>query len=235
MYTDPTVGGSLSWLLWFLGEVSFKWIPGTVIALTGTGNTNLIGTPPPIAPITAPVTTSDVVNYLASASDPIAYSALYHQWSVYITIVTIVCLAFAAITIYSLLRLRQIRLMERQKFASAAHTVAVHDVPRTHLRWRHILDEIATGAEQHWRLAILEADIMLGELLDTQGYKGETMGDKMRQVDRASFNTIDLAWEAHRVRNRIAHEGMSHLLNEREVRRVIGLYEKVFREFRVIE
>ena len=76
---------------------------------------------------------------------------------------------------------------------------------------------------------------MLNELLDVMGYKGETMADKMRGVDRASFNSIDLAWEAHKIRNRIAHDGSAHQLTARETRRVIALYEKVLKESRFIE
>jgi hypothetical protein len=234
MYGDPTIGGSLGSLLWFISDVAFRWIPGTVIALSGTGDPHVIGVPPMIAPITAPVSTSDVVAYLASATDPALYSVLYHDWNSYISFVTIVSLAFAAITTYSVIRLRQIRYMEHQRYLAAAHTVSARDVSRTQLRWQRIAEELASDAEQKWRLAILECDIMLGELLDSLGYKGETMGDKMRQVERADFNTIDLAWEAHRVRNKIAHEGAAHLLSAREARRVVSLYEKVFREFRVI-
>src|SRR5690348_7130507 len=100
MYGDPTIGGTLSYFVWFLGEVSFKWIPGTVIALTGTGDPNVVGVPPMLAPITAPVTTSDVVNYLASATAPNVYSVLYQDWNIYISFITIVCLVLAAITIY---------------------------------------------------------------------------------------------------------------------------------------
>ena len=233
MNGDPTVGGSLGWLVWFLGEVSFRWIPGTVIALIGGGDQSL-GTPPPLAPITAPVTTMDVTNYLASASDPTIYSVLYADWNAYTALATVVCLAFAAVTTYSIIRIRQIRHMEHQLFMATAHTVTARDISKTQLRWNHILEQLGTESEQNWRLAVLEADIMLNELLDIQGYKGETMGDKMRGVDRSSFNTIDVAWEAHRVRNKIAHEGMSHFMNAREVRRVIALYEKVFKEFRLI-
>ena len=68
---------------------------------------------------------------------------------------------------------------------------------------------------------------MLDELLTVQGYHGDTVGDKMKQVERSDFNTIDLAWDAHKVRNRIAHEGSEHDLNAREVRRVIALYPQL--------
>ena len=76
---------------------------------------------------------------------------------------------------------------------------------------------------------------MLNELLDVLGYRGETMADKMKQVDPAKFNGINLAWEAHRVRNALAHQGSMQELNAREARRVIELFEAVFREFRFVE
>jgi vacuolar-type H+-ATPase subunit H len=117
---------------------------------------------------------------------------------------------------------------------AAAHPVAEHDIPKARLRWDRILDEANSENDQNRRLAILEADIMLNELLDDLGYKGETLADKMRQVPKAQFNTIDLAWEAHRARNKIAHEA-GHEISAYEAKRIIGLYDKVFREFGFIE
>ena len=61
------------------------------------------------------------------------------------------------------------------------------------------------------------------------------MADKMRQVARGDFNTIDVAWEAHRARNAIAHQGIGAPLSSREAGRIISLYEKIFREFNFIE
>ena len=113
--------------------------------------------------------------------------------------------------------------------------MAAKDVSKTQLRWAKILEHARSDNEHDWRVAILEADILLNELLDIQGYKGETMADKMKQVDRAHFNTIDLAWEAHKVRNRVAHEGSAHALTSREARRVIGLYTEVLKEFGYVQ
>src|SRR3989338_4732588 len=109
------------------------------------------------------------------------------------------------------------------------------DVDKTRLRWDRVVEQASADSEHGWRLAILEADIMLNELLDLEGYRGETMADKMKQVDRARFNTIDYAWEAHKIRNQVAHEGAAFPLSAREVRRVIGLYESVFREFDLLK
>jgi hypothetical protein len=100
--------------------------------------------------------------------------------------------------------------------------------------WERIQSHINSPNPSDWRLAILEADIALDEILNKIGVPGDTIGDKLKNVERSDFTTIDSAWEAHRIRNRIAHEGADFDLNEREARRVIALYEQVFREFHYI-
>ena len=101
-------------------------------------------------------------------------------------------------------------------------------------KWERVLKRIESHNESDWKLAILEADIMLDELLDKSGYRGDSMSDKLKQVDKSDFNTIDFAWEAHKIRNMIAHEGSEFAINAREAQRVIKLYEQVFKEFKYI-
>ncbi len=235
MNGPETVGEGVGSIFHYLGELAFRWVPGTVMAVS---NPDAVGTSTPLfptTPITHPVTTSEVVQYLQTISQPGVYDDVYHRWDSFVAFSTVVSLICSALIIYCVIRIRQIRYLEAQKYKEAAHTVTARDIPKTQLRWNRIVTEATSDNEQQWRLAILEADIMLNELLDMQGYKGETMGDKMRGVERGDFNTIDIAWEAHRVRNRIAHEGQAHILTDREVRRVIGLYERVFREFHLIK
>jgi hypothetical protein len=88
--------------------------------------------------------------------------------------------------------------------------------------------------ESDWRLAVLEADLILEDMLEKIGYPGATIGDKLKGIERSDFNTIDQAWEAHRTRNLIAHEGGDFRITNREARRVVGLYEQVFKEFHFI-
>ena len=88
--------------------------------------------------------------------------------------------------------------------------------------------------ENDWKLAIIQADIMLSDILDTLHLPGDTMVDKMKAIERSDFTTIDLAWEAHKIRNQIAHEGSDFPLNQREARRVVELYRRVFEEFKII-
>jgi hypothetical protein len=169
------------------------------------------------------------------AAAPEAYANLFQQWSTFVALSLIFSLCLAALSIYCSIRVFQLRQLERRKFEAAQRTVVAQDLPKTQLRWSRVLEQAGSESEQNHRLAILEADIMLNELLDVLGYKGETMADKMRGVDRISFNTIDLAWEAHKIRNKVAHEGTAHPVSAREARRVIALYERVLKEFNYIQ
>ncbi|OHA88719.1 MAG: hypothetical protein A2653_00250 [Candidatus Zambryskibacteria bacterium RIFCSPHIGHO2_01_FULL_43_25] len=108
------------------------------------------------------------------------------------------------------------------------------DSPLRNIRWEKILVHLRSDNPNDWKFAIIEADIVLNDMLDAMGYRGETIADKLKNVEESDFHTVDAAWEAHKVRNMIAHEGANFAVTEREVRRVIDLYRQVFEEFNFI-
>jgi hypothetical protein len=55
------------------------------------------------------------------------------------------------------------------------------------------------------QLAVLEADKLLDHALKHRGYAGQTMGDRLKSA-RGSFMNNDAVWQAHKLRNRLAHE-----------------------------
>ncbi len=101
-------------------------------------------------------------------------------------------------------------------------------------KWQRVVVHINSANPSDWKLAILECDIMLGEILEKMGYMQESIGEKLKVIEPSDFSNIESAWEAHKIRNAIAHEGSDFMINEREAKRVIGLYEVVFREFEYI-
>ncbi|MEK7187098.1 MAG: hypothetical protein AAB690_02255 [Patescibacteria group bacterium] len=101
-------------------------------------------------------------------------------------------------------------------------------------KWEAILKLINSENQSDWRQAILEADVMLDELLRSAGYHGDSVGEMLKSVEKSDFLSIENAWEAHKIRNRIAHDGSGYLLNEREAKQTIANFETVFKEFEVI-
>lgn len=229
MSPDGSIPGTVGYFLWQLGELAFRWIPGVAVSVATEGIEG--SAMPEVSPITSAVTTGDVVDFLRVNAAPELYATVAQGWQTFVVISLFFSLLFGAMLAYCFIRIVQHRRAHARHIEHIQHSILHADVPKTHLRWDRIKEQIASDDHHAWRLAILEADIMLSELLDKLGYRGETMADKMRQVERGDFRSIDLAWEAHKVRNKVAHEGSQLSLSHREARRVIELFETVFREF----
>ncbi len=136
------------------------------------------------------------------------------------------------VIIYTTVRLFDLRKRE-EKFYSTL-LIPAEAKGGISSRWQHI-ESLASGTSMsEWREAIIEADIMLDDMLTDQGYVGDSVGEKLKSADSESFNTLQDAWEAHKVRNQIAHEGSSFDLSDSLARRTIARYAAVFREFKVI-
>lgn len=97
-------------------------------------------------------------------------------------------------------------------------------------QWAVVLNHINSLNPAEWKLGILEADNMLGEILEDLGYRGESIGEKLKSVDPSDMQTYSDAWEAHKVRNQIAHEGSTMDFSAKIARDTINRYEKVFKE-----
>lgn len=136
------------------------------------------------------------------------------------------------VIIYSTMRLFELREREEKYYSTVLVTPSA--AGGTHPRWEHVLSLLEGGNQSSWREAIIEADIMLDDMLTQQGYVGDSVGEKLKTADPAHFKTLQDAWEAHKVRNQIAHEGSAFPLTETFTRRTIARFESVLHEFKVI-
>lgn len=156
---------------------------------------------------------------------------LSHVWLI-ITIVGYLLAALALfVIIYALVRLSALREEEKKYYGTLIGEAATAPANG---RWQHIESLVSEKDPSKWREAIIEADIMLDDLLTKQGYAGTSVGEKLKQVEPSDFNTLSEAWEAHKVRNQIAHEGSAFDLSDTLANRTIARYQAVFCEFDLI-
>jgi len=141
-----------------------------------------------------------------------------------------ILLAGIGVVAYRLYQVRSEELME----IWSAHPSQTESEQINNPRWEHVLELVVADNPQSWRGAVIEADIMLDEMLGKMGYVGNSVSDKLKQVARGDFYTLDKAWEAHKIRNQIAHQGSDYILTKREANRVIQLFREVFEEFHYI-
>lgn len=158
------------------------------------------------------------------------YMGLLAFWNTLTFFATIVTLMLLTFFLYSAFRLYTIRKADDEFYKNAVIMPRDPEVEELS-RWKKIEALFYSGGESNWRQAIIEADIMLDEMLTVQGYRGDTVGDKLKSVEPADFTTLQYAWAAHKIRNNIAHQGQNFVLTEREAKQAMHWYERVFDEF----
>lgn len=157
---------------------------------------------------------------------------LSHVWLWVILLGYALAIAALISLVYSTVRLFELRKRE-EEFYSTLIPIPGSET-KGHPRWQHI-NALAQGSSiSEWREAIIEADILLDETLTHRGYVGTNLGEKLKTIDRSELGTLDDAWEAHKVRNQIAHQGSEFQLSDSLAKRTIARYEAVFRELGVI-
>lgn len=136
--------------------------------------------------------------------------------------------------VYFAVKVMNIRAERDKKiFGSGGGSLKEIKVPAKNERWEKIKQKMDSENPSDWNLAIIEADKILDEMLVAMGYQGENLGERLKKVESSDFLTLNEAWEAHKVRNQIAHED-SFILTKREAKVAISHYESVFKEFNYI-
>ena len=155
-------------------------------------------------------------------------------WSAYsilayiLSIILIVLYVFASIrrNLYGELLTQELRDQEAlyaQKYGGKGKESRLTDV----------LKNAASESPNDWKLAIIEADIVLDEALKGKGHVGNSLGERLKSISGSQMETLNDAWEAHKVRNRIAHDGADFVLTKRMVDETINRYLRVFEELGV--
>lgn len=142
-------------------------------------------------------------------------------------------LGIAALILYIYYNLAKKEILRQEESAYVEKQQMKKEAPQKNPLWDSIQAHLASDSPAAWKLAVIEADKILEDVTAKQGFFGATLGERLKNADDTLFRTLQDAWEAHKIRNRIAHES-GYLLSRREAQRAIGMYERVFKEFKAI-
>lgn len=98
--------------------------------------------------------------------------------------------------------------------------------------WMRIEQTVARDNESSWHLAILNADKLLDKALRERGFKGQTMGERMKSAKDTWKNTNHV-WTAHKLRNQIAHETNAKVTYD-TTRRALEAYKQGLKDMGAI-
>lgn len=163
-------------------------------------------------------------------------STIIRVFHILLFVLAIFCLFVIA---YSVIRIFEIRKKEHaylhHEIKEYRHKHA-HDDEKDYIvsdnqQWVSVLKHLTSPNESDWKFAIMEADNMLDAVMTELGFDVENLGEKLKSADQEKFKYLSLAWEVHIIRNRIAHEGFNFLVSQVEAKRVIAIYEQIFRGY----
>jgi len=100
-------------------------------------------------------------------------------------------------------------------------------------QWNDILRHIDSIHEGEWKFAVIEADTIVDNVLKKY-FPGDTMGDRLMNIDKTKLLSIDDLWEAHKIRNHLAHDP-NYFLRHAEALRAVRLFESTLKELGVLE
>ncbi|MFA6515406.1 MAG: hypothetical protein WCT42_04060 [Candidatus Paceibacterota bacterium] len=160
-----------------------------------------------------------------------------HTWSTLAIISALLAVIFLGIIIFSLVRLVEIQIYDKEEIAHEIHSALLKQKEKdrnANPRWHYIQTLIESPNESDWRVAIIEADSMMEEVLKEKGLSGSTVSELLEAAKDSGYRSIQDAWDAHLVRNQIAHVGSDFPISQIEGRRVIKMFQNFFEELRIV-
>lgn len=157
-------------------------------------------------------------------------------------------LTFSAIKlfleIYVLLILLNIILLLKQRGLGAdiRDTLVGMNIPpefgnkknKLRAKWNKVKEKLKSKNESDYKVAIIEADNIIDDLIARMNYKGENMGERLDNITSGQIENIEDLRKAHEVRNRIIHDE-SFVLTKEEAEKTMNIFEDFLKFFMVFE
>lgn len=123
--------------------------------------------------------------------------------------------------------------LRKEQIATYLNLIPEHSTNSTNIFWGNIVELSQSDNPSDRKIAIIKADSLLDHMVSGMGYSGDTLGEKLKGIEKSNFLTLENAWEVHKYRNTIAHEGKE--ITKRDAQYIMSLYEKVFKEFEYLQ
>ncbi|MBU2220137.1 hypothetical protein KJ665_03270 [Patescibacteria group bacterium] len=96
-------------------------------------------------------------------------------------------------------------------------------------RWDEIKARLQKGDEANLKLAVIEADNLMDDILKRMGLPGANMEERLRQIERQEIKSVEKIWATRKTRNQIVHEPNFHLAQE-EAEAAVANIEEALKE-----
>ena len=154
------------------------------------------------------------------------------QWSTWLkvirTVFYVVDVLLVAFLIFFLVRAWRYKPKFSIFFKRPKRVYELHD-EKFKEHWQGIIKKKDTDSPDTFKLAIIEADALVDDVLKRLGYPGETMAERLARLGQTDFAALDSLWKAHRVRNELAHTP-GFKVSQAQTEKALENYEAFFKE-----
>ncbi len=91
-------------------------------------------------------------------------------------------------------------------------------------RWKKIKKRAESGAESEYKLALIEADDFLNEMLEDRGFTGKNFEELINNAGKIVLPNLDEILSAHEIRNSIVYNP-DYKIDLDRVKKILAIYE----------
>ncbi len=106
------------------------------------------------------------------------------------------------------------------------------DVDKYRTRWLAIEQSLERNNQASFHMAIMNADKLVDQALKDKGFKGKTMGERLKAA-KDQLPHRDNIWSAHKLRNQLAHEPDA-TVNYDQARRALAQFKQTLKDLGAI-
>ncbi len=71
--------------------------------------------------------------------------------------------------------------------------------------WHKVQAKFGQGSIDSMKVAIIDADKLIDTMLKDAGFAGDSMAERLKQINPGSLSSYERLWRAHRLRNNLVH------------------------------
>jgi len=104
----------------------------------------------------------------------------------------------------------------------------------TRTKWLEIRKRLESGNENEYKVAVIEADQFIGDIIGRMGYSGDNFGEILENIHEGQIENVEGMRMAHETRNKIIHDER-FILTLEEAREALGQFEEFLKSYQVID
>ncbi len=160
---------------------------------------------------------------------------MFLDWLAQFHLKTVSIVVSVILTIAIIVVLYKIISLRKKKIISYLDFLSEEEVPEKRVaRWDEIKRHLDGDNPIEWKMAIIEADSLIDDIIRRIGYKGKTLAERLKSIESSDFENLQNVWEAHKIRNRIVHEPGKMELDKRTAQGAVEKYEKALKELKYL-